>query len=215
MTLTVEDGTVVSGANTYVNLATADAYHLARGREVDWVDLDSEVREQSLILATQEMEARYRTLWKGKKRLTDSAGDAIDPEDQPLSWPRKDVEDEDGYGLNKDVIPAAVKVAQMEVALQLAGGQNFVEDTITRDTAGVLREKIGPLETQWAEGTQSVPTFPLIDQILEPLITGSGNSKLGVTLGLTDHEKDQLEGGGLDPFFDPSKWPEFFTIIED
>ena len=98
MSLIVEDGSIVTGAESYISVADASTYHTARGNAA-WAALASDaVREQCLRKATDYMEQVYRSRWQGCR-----VG-----ETQALSWPRYDVEVE-GYAVDSDIVPTEVK----------------------------------------------------------------------------------------------------------
>lgn len=214
MALIVEigKGLVAATENTYVTVAESDTYNELRGRETTWIDLDTELKEQHLIIATQQMEAVFRTLWKGKKRLSDDATSptANDPLVQALSWPRKDVKDEDTVLLDRKVIPPLVKDAQIEIAFILAGGDQFVQSSIDRNTTGTIREKVGPIDIMFQENAQAIPWFPFIDQLLQPLTGSPGFNKLSIVVGLTAAEQLEVDKTAA---FDPLAFPEFFINI--
>lgn len=81
MALIVEDGTGLAAAEAYASVAEADTYHTARGREATWTDLDADVKERALRLATDYMQQAYRSLWAGTRKTTAQA----------LDWPRWNV----------------------------------------------------------------------------------------------------------------------------
>src|SRR4051812_42111718 len=101
MALTIEDGSGVSGANSYASVADARAYALARGLTFSAVDGDVET---ALVLACDKLET-YR--FRGLK--TDEA--------QALQWPRKCVYIENAlHPLADDAIPARIVQAQCQLA---------------------------------------------------------------------------------------------------
>lgn len=59
MTLVVEDGSIVSGAESYASVAQADAYFAARGITI-WSPLLDAEKEQALRRATDYMVQTYR-----------------------------------------------------------------------------------------------------------------------------------------------------------
>lgn len=95
MALVIEDGTVVTGANSYIDVAEAKAFAAARG-----VDLgnDDVVTEQRLLIAMDYLESLN---YKGVR---------TDPDKQLLSWPRTGVTF-DGRTFGAHVIPAQLKSA--------------------------------------------------------------------------------------------------------
>jgi hypothetical protein len=66
MTLIVEDGSGVYGANSYVTISEADAYFLNRGN-TSWADITAttQLKEEALIRATDFIERKYGTRFSG------------------------------------------------------------------------------------------------------------------------------------------------------
>lgn len=107
----VEDGSVVAGANAYVDVAFADTYHLDRGHG-SWAALTSTAKQQAIIRATDYVDKRFGRRWRGRK---------IQPLAQPLLWPRVDVYDPyKDLLVQSNVIPAQLKKAVSEYALRAA-----------------------------------------------------------------------------------------------
>lgn len=154
MALTIEDGTIVSDANSYASVSDARAYASARGVTLPVADGDVEVL---LIKAGDYLNA-----------IDNFRGDAVDV-DQSMNWPRSGVV----IGLNavaNNVIPASIKKAQMQLVLHQADGID-INPTVTGNF--IVREKIGPIETQYSENinTNPAPTLPLVDALLAPYIS--------------------------------------------
>src|ERR1700757_3552981 len=94
--------TTVSGENaeSYISVADAKTYHDNRGHTA-WDNLsphDDGPYEQLLHTATQYLDAKYRTMWKGRRALATQA----------LAWPRVHVRDEDGATVDETAIPRMV-----------------------------------------------------------------------------------------------------------
>ena len=87
-------------------------------------------------------------------------GERADPE-QPLSWPRT---------LTSGV-PLAIKQAQMVAAIESDKGTNLFP---VQSGAVMKRDKTGPLETEWFEGTETTISIPQIDGLMAPFLKGSG-----------------------------------------
>lgn len=112
MALIKEDGTIVTGANSYTDLADANAYFTAKG-ELGWAGDDS-FKEQNLINATTAIDALY-----GERYISR----IVDEEpSQSLLWPREFTNDRNQRRINEDTIPNALKNAQMEMALLAQNG---------------------------------------------------------------------------------------------
>lgn len=113
ITLVVEDGTGVTGANTYVGLDDANAYFEAHAHATTWAAANDTTRSAALAHATRLIDAQVQ--WNGYK--TDV--------DQPLQWPRQEVpnpDDPDGYSLDDATIYQWLKDAVCEMAQLLLAG---------------------------------------------------------------------------------------------
>jgi hypothetical protein len=162
--VTVENGTGLSTADSYVSRTGADTYHSDRGN-VAWGEATEVERERALIRATQWIEARYRSRWIGTRATSEQA----------LSWPRLNAVDPDGYEVAG--VPRAVAHATAEAALLVVSGQELAPP---QERAGrVKREKVGPIETEYADGAPAGTNYPAISGLLRGLVRGPG---LRVTL---------------------------------
>lgn len=170
MTLIVEDGTGRADAESYASVATANSYHQARGSDA-WDLLDDPAKEQALRCATDYMGQAYRMRWAGY-RVSNT---------QALDWPRYEVPRPDsvsstlGYGgfsyYASDAVPAEVQKACCELAIRAAAGELAADLD-----APVVREKLGPIETEYAVGQRQTKKYQAVDALLAPLLTGSGSS---------------------------------------
>ena len=104
MTITVEDGTGLTGADAYISVEDADTYFLAIG-DTTWSAADTTAKEQAIVQATRYMEKRFGNKWKG----------IIASSTQALGWPRDYVYDERGTELD-DQVPTALANACAEYA---------------------------------------------------------------------------------------------------
>lgn len=118
MAIIVEDGSIVSGANSYVSEAELTAYATARGLTL------TSGAEQLLISAMDWVEVQS---FKGTKSTSG----------QPLQWPRESVYI-DGYLIASDEIPQDLKLLQMRLAADIDAGsdpngvssQNVKQETV-------------------------------------------------------------------------------------
>ena len=102
MALVIENGTGVSGADSYVTVAECEAYAIAYyGHSLTGSPAD---KEAALRRAVKYMDSLK---WKGAK--TFGRG-------QSLTWPRKDVTDCEGIAIADNEIPPEVIAAQHEFA---------------------------------------------------------------------------------------------------
>lgn len=163
----VEDGSGVPNANSYVTVAEYRAYATPRG--VSLPVSDAEVETQ-LILACDYLESLS---WLGMPTY----------DDQALAWPR----DEIRIGCNliaDDMVPNKIKLAQMQLAIQVNAGIDLLP-SVAGGTASIVREKVGPLETEYATsltvGTQ--PYFRSVNVLLASYVGGSGFGQFRTTRG--------------------------------
>lgn len=166
MPLIVEDGSVVAGAESYISVADADTYHSNRANAA-WAALSTAAKEASLRKATDYMSQIYRLRWKGARINTT----------QMLDWPRFGCYVEDiSYGRHPfyvatTVVPDEVKNACAELALK-ASTTDLAPD-VERE---VVREKIGPLETEYAPGAPQYVRYRAIDLMLKIYMNTTGIS---------------------------------------
>lgn len=152
MTIIVEDGTNISGANSYISEADLTAYATARG-----ITLVTGT-EQLLVKAMDYIES---LLYKGSK-LT---------RDQGLQWPRYDVII-DGYYFNTTQIPQQLKNGLAECAIAID------QDTDPLRNAPVLvsREKVDVIEVEYSPGSPQYEINRRIKNALWKLLAAGGNS---------------------------------------
>lgn len=157
MSLVVESGNGDATAESYISVAAATAHHANMGNAA-WAALASDtIREQCLRQATAYMEQAYRQRWTGY-RVSIS---------QALSWPRWNVF-LDGFSVSSTIVPAEIANACADLALKAAAG-NLNADL----TRGVVRKKVGPLETEYDRFSPQQTRFRSIDMALSPYLKGS------------------------------------------
>ncbi|MEM6902247.1 MAG: DnaT-like ssDNA-binding protein [Pseudomonadota bacterium] len=158
MTLVVEDGSVVTGAESYISAPDATAYLEARGYDA-WTDQADAAKERALRLATDYMVQTYRGRWIGNRAQSD----------QSLDWPRHQVI-ADGYHVDSDVVPADVQRACALLAVRALTG-DLVPD-LTRRTS---KEAVGPIEVEYDGDERSNP-YRQVERLLSPYLRGGPNS---------------------------------------
>lgn len=154
MALIVENGTGLSTAESYISVADADARHTALGN-TDWTGIDA-VKEAALRRATVFMEQNYRQRWKGTRLLRAQA----------LSWPRYGAI-VDGWALESTIVPDDVANACADLALKALAGP-LTED----QTRAVIREKVGPLETEYSAHSPQGTRYVAVCGSLAPYLSG-------------------------------------------
>ena len=101
MTMIVEDGSVIAGANVYATLAFLDSYHERMGNTA-WEE--GEGQEEAMYRAMAWLESRP---WNGIKSAYTN----------PLAWPRLNCYTRDGYLVPSDEVPDQVVNAFCEASL--------------------------------------------------------------------------------------------------
>jgi hypothetical protein len=155
MTLIIENGTIVAGANSFATAAELATYAADYGLTVPD---DSDELERLLRRAALQMAALS---WKG----------SLVEYDQPLAWPRVGVtvgtsagmvygnrrrEFEESGDVPSNVIPAAIKMGQMALAAEI-----HADDLVPAETkqGAVVSETVGPISVTYG-AAQSWVTRP-------------------------------------------------------
>jgi hypothetical protein len=154
MALTIETGANIAGANSFATVTEARAWATARGVTLSATD---SVVESLLIRAMDYIEAQ-RDRYQGAKTYSD----------QTLQFPRTDIT-VDGIDVPSNTIPKEAKNAQMQLALDVHRGVDLMP---TRSGQFVIRDKVGPIETEYSAtiGATLQPSLAAADAILNPLL---------------------------------------------
>lgn len=175
MAIVVEDGTGLAGAETYLSVADADSYHASLGQTA-WTGTDA-AKEAALRKGSRYLDARYQRLWNGQR---------VNGRDQGLMWPRYSATDVEGWPVASDAVPVEVERAAAEAALRELEDPGSLSPDVTNSAGGtVIREKVGPLEVEYAEGSTGRlrPLVQVLDDILAPLLGGGATGSFG-SLGI-------------------------------
>lgn len=167
ITIVVETGANVAGANSYNSVADYKGYALQRA----YVIPGDDVIAANLILMNDYLEAQ-RTRFQGRK--------ANKP--QALQWPRCGVFiDNDKCEFPKNLIPQELVDAQCEGVNFLNGGGSFVP---TQIGPFVVSEKVDVIETKYSEriNTTGLPSVPAVDALLAPLFNEGGSQLRSVRI---------------------------------
>lgn len=161
MALIVEDGSIVAGADSYISVAEADAYHESRGNAA-WDLIDD--KEALLRRATDYMVGKYRLRWAGSRVYSGQA----------LDWPRVDVPILDSrYKAYHDSssVPLEVKQACAILALK-AHSAALIEDQSQK----VISVQVGPITTTYEPSSSTAVKYNEVDNLLSPYFNGGANS---------------------------------------
>lgn len=157
MALVVEDGTGLATAESFISVADADTRHSNLGNSA-WADLSTAAKEQALRKSTIYMEGAFRERWKGTRLLRAQA----------LSWPRYGAV-VDGYVLDSNYVPAEVANACADLALTAS-----TQELNPAQTRAVIREKVGPLETEYSTASPQGTRYVAITAGLAAFLKGTG-----------------------------------------
>jgi hypothetical protein len=155
-----------ASANSYVTIAEADAYLVARLNAGAWeTDATADEKIRAVIEATRELD---RLSWQGRRASTTQA----------LAWPRYWVVDPDSpsaFNVDSTIIPQRVKDATCELALEfLRAGTT---DLAALDpTTGVIEKTVDVLTTRYAEPGMrptGLARYPRILRDIQPFLAGS------------------------------------------
>lgn len=165
MTLTVEDGAGVSGAESYASVAAIDAYWAARTHlafATTWAAGGAPAKEGAAREASAYVDAIWGAFYRGTR-----SGYL-----QGLMWPRTGAMNAAGYALPDlppELVAAVCELAGRAILAPL------VADTEVNGVVKSFTEKIGPLEesTEYSLNGPTEPRYGVVDGILAPILNGS------------------------------------------
>ena len=160
----VEDGSGVIGAESYVTVAEADAYHVKMGN-AGWPQPESGA--DGSVQARKEAALRKAAVFLDAYVLHKANGEKKNP-GQGLLFPRTGAVDYSGSPVDGNSVPAFYLKAQCEVALLAISGVRLTVE----EAAGPLlkRTKTDVLEKEWFEGGYGKkPVFGWLDSLLSGL----------------------------------------------
>lgn len=158
ITLTVEDGTRPTGANTYASAAEADAYHTDRAFDA-WDDATDDEKATALIKATDYLNGLS---WTGRKVAQ-----------RVMAWPRIGV-CLDGYPIATDDVPDDVILACCYMAGEFVKGA----DPLAAQDRAISEMTVGGVSFRYEPGSSQSPQYPALRSILRGLLLSSGSIRL-------------------------------------
>lgn len=172
MALIVEDGTIISGAESYESVLNCDTYWAARASDplfAAWDAGGTPAKEEALRISTQEVDAEQEANWKGDKSTAR----------QDLDWPRFNAFDSSGHAYENDEIPVELMSYICERAARYMDNitTGLIPD-VDAPAGGIQRERIkaGPVEldTTYSGSASPVKSYFKLDVLLNSLIQGGG-----------------------------------------
>jgi len=183
MSLIVEDGSIVSGAESYVTVAFCDDYFSKRSpaNNTTWSALTTASKEAALRDATDYMLQAYRYHWLGRRVNTL----------QFLDWPRVGVVIEDfvggqsrnglgSYGIFQvpfNIVPLEVQKACAELALRASIA--LLNPDLTQN---ITEKTVGPIQVKYDVNSPQFKRYREIDMTLRVYLSRNSSSP---SVGLT------------------------------
>jgi len=147
MSLIVENGSIVPNADSYVAVADYEAWADARGIEYDDAAVESQILRAMDYIETLRFIGQKST------------------KNQSLQWPRVGVV-VDGYELDYNEIPQQLKRAVYESIKAESEGLSQLANVERR----TLREKVGEIEVQYADNSNSQTAVIAINKAVAKLV---------------------------------------------
>lgn len=172
MSLTVEDGSLPNGANSYVSVSDTRTFAAARGLSLPASGAPGDAAIEVLLTTALDYIEALRAEFQGSK-LSKS---------QVLQWPRSGVYI-DGFAVGTDEIPACLVQAQMRIACYAYANGGAL--TAVSDGRVVVEERIeGAVDIKYADhgDNKPQPQFPEADRLLAPLLDGGSVAGFGVSV---------------------------------
>lgn len=160
----VEDGTVVSGSNSYITVSGIGIYAEDYGLD-SWSSstITDTMREQAVFKSMRYLEGLS---WNGTKAS----------QDQSLQFPRVDLFDSNGFLIPNDTVPQAVINAQCEIAvLCLPDSEINLQPNQTRDDYVNSTGITGAVNEVWNIVGAIRPISTAVKDILKGLVRSSIN----------------------------------------
>jgi len=136
MILIVEDGSGVSGANTYVDVDYVDTFCLERGFS-EWFDLTDDEKKIQIIKGKDYIES---FTYYGNKTDRDNS----------LRWPRINCYNyQDHYSIDSDEIPVQLKNGQSQACYEETINTDVLMPNYINQDPGIASKRIDVLSTSY------------------------------------------------------------------
>lgn len=176
MTLVVETGAIVAGAESFASVAQFKTYSTNFG--FSYTTLSDAQIEVALRQATRYLTQEFRMRWKG---IRVNAAQALD-------WPRSGVNTEPTsigsrwaayYLVPNDIVPTEVVNACIIMAQKASAGTDLFPD----GTQKTIQETVGPITTKYADGSPQRVQYDAVESLLAVLLTSVGGVSVGLVRG--------------------------------
>jgi len=150
-------------ANSYADIASADAYHESHVYASTWNSATNVSKAQALVWATRLLDTYFE--WGG----------LLASQSQALRWPRVSALDRDGRLLSGSTIPTDLANATAEFARGLLASDRTAEPS---SEGGEIKElKVGPIDITYVEGTST--TAPVVPATVVAMLRHLGTYRSG------------------------------------
>lgn len=170
ITITVEDGSIVADANSYVDPEETFAidYFEAHLHATTWTGADLEEQKAAVVQATRTIDSLLK--WQGRKVQYD----------QPREWPRYGVR-VDGWILETNEIPRRLREATLEMAMALLERDRLADSAVEAPVTELGLGQ-GALDIKFGEDPAATlnPVPDIVRRLLEPFGTTSGGGMVRV-----------------------------------
>jgi predicted Zn-dependent protease len=160
MTLIVEDGSIVTSANTYINLADARTRATILGVSISATDGTA---EQQLEQAALYVDREYRARYQGYKTIVS----------QPMQFPRCGVYI-DGFAVDTDNIPQEIIDAQVYATAQLEASEELYANSDGKNIASEGVDGVVSISYFDNGKSGSQVKFNDVSNTIKPLLRNSG-----------------------------------------
>ena len=167
MTLSVESGIGVQGAEAYASIATIGAYWTKRSHmalATTWSAATDAQKEGAAREASTYLDATFGAFYRGARR----------GRLQGLLWPRSDAKDEAGYdlpGLPSEIVTATCELAARALSAPLASDIDLGARVKSQT------KKVGPIEktTEYFDGGAEATktSYGMVSLMLAAVLNGS------------------------------------------
>lgn len=158
VTLIVETGSIVPDANSFVSEDDIVSYALMRGVTLPFTT--DEEKDAVAVIGIKAMDYLRILPWKGEVVSTS----------QTTPFPRKNMNTTPATA--EDVVPSAVKEAQLQLTLLVNGGTELIPSYT--GVGFLVEQRIGPIMERYSEkvgvSTDGLPIFPGIQMLLDPYL---------------------------------------------
>jgi len=168
MTLTVEDGTGLAAAESYLSVADTDTYSAAYQPQnyALWDAALDAAKEIALRKATMYLDNENAGNWIG----------TISNDTQALDWPRTGAVDENDVAIDSDELPVLLTNATAELAIRAISENLTVDEdsdssvTSESSTVAVISES-----KTYLGAKSEQKKFTIVNAKIKPLLANAGN----------------------------------------